>query len=48
MLTSILKLTFRFMFWTGGGTENESLMAKSKHQPIGGNLKDWCLIIYSI
>jgi len=45
MLTFAPKLTFRFMVWTGSGTENESLMAKSKHQPIGGNLKGWWLIM---
>jgi hypothetical protein len=34
MLTLASKLTFRFMAWTGSGIENESLMAKSKHQTI--------------
>jgi hypothetical protein len=48
MLTLMIKLTFRFMVWMGSGTENESLMAKSKHQPIRDkNLKGWCLIICS-
>jgi hypothetical protein len=36
------------MVWMGSVTENESFMAKSKHQPIRDkNLKGWCLIIYS-